>query len=318
MPGNSNLQMSKAGKTDEFYTQISLVENELKHYEKYFLDKVVFCNCDDPEYSNFWLYFQMNFYRLGIKKLISTHYDYDKPSYKMEIIRNEREKGQSGIQIGLPDYIKTPLEGNGDFRNDECIEILKEADIVVTNPPFSLFREYVAQLIEYNKKFIIVGNQNNITYKEIFLLSQQGKIWTGYNSGHFWFRVPSDYEIKNTDFKMEADGTKWRRMGNICFFTNLDIEKRHEDLLLYKTYNSNDYPKYDEYDAIHIKKTEDIPCDYYGLMGVPISFITKYNPEQFELVGLDRYIEDNPHYGRRFTINGKEQYARILIRRVIK
>lgn len=318
MAGNSNLQMSKAGKTDEFYTQISLVESEMKHYEKYFKDAIVFCNCDDPEYSNFWLYFQLNFYRLGLKKLVSTHYEVDKPSYKMEIVRNEKLQKNNTAQIGIPDYVKTPLEGDGDFRSQECIEILKEADIIVTNPPFSLFREFITQLIDYEKKFIIVGNQNNITYKEIFHYFQEGLIWTGYNSGHFWFRVPNDYEIKNTDFRMDEDGTKWRRMGNICYFTNLDIEKRHESLLLFKTYNENDYPKYDEYDAIHIKKTEDIPFDYYGLMGVPISFITKYNPAQFELYGIDRYVEDNPHYGHRFTLNGKEQYARILIRRIIE
>lgn len=312
MPGNSNLQMSKAGKTDEFYTQISLVENELKHYEKYFLDKVVFCNCDDPEYSNFWLYFQMNFYRLGIKKLVSTHYEYDKPSYKMEIVRNEREKGQAGIQIGIPDYVKTPLEGNGDFRNDECIEILKEADIVITNPPFSLFREYVAQLIEYNKKFIIVGNQNAITYKETFNLFQDNKIWLGYNSGHYWFRVPDDYEEKQTDFKIDENGKKWRRMGNICFFTNLDIDKRHEGIKLYKLYNTEEYPKYDGYDIIDVSKTIEIPCDYYGVMGVPITFMDRYNPEQFKLLGVAnsaRWLG----YECKTIINGKKIYNRVLI-----
>lgn len=310
MAGNSNLQMSRAGKTDEFYTQLSLVENEMKHYTRYFEGKTVFCNCDDPEYSNFWLFFQLNFYRLGLKKLVSTHYEEDRPSYKMEIVSTNTPQGQ----IGIPDYVKTPLVGDGDFRSPECIEILKEADIVVTNPPFSLFREYVAQLIEYNKSFIIIGNQNAITYKETFALIQQNKIWLGYNSGHYWFRVPDDYEEKKTDFKIDEEGKKWRRMGNICFFTNIDIDKRHEPMLLYKTYNEADYPKYDGYDIIDVSKTADIPCDYYGIMGVPITFMDKFSPDQFEILGVAnsaRYLS----YECYTIINGKKIYNRILIRR---
>ena len=311
MAGNSNLQMSRAGKTDEFYTQLSLVENEMKHYTRYFEGKTVFCNCDDPEYSNFWLFFQLNFYRLGLKKLVSTHYEEDKPSYKMEIVSTNTPQGQ----IGIPDYVKTPLEGNGDFRSPECIEILKEADIVITNPPFSLFRDYIAQLMEYQKDFIIIGNQNAIAFKEVFPLIQGNQIWLGYNSGHYWFRVPDDYEEKKTDFKIE-DGKKWRRMGNICFFTNIDIDKRHEEMILYKTYSPDEYPKYDGYDAIEVSKTADIPCDYYGVMGVPITFIDKYNPEQFEIIGLDRYTVPKEFLvGGRVAINGKPKYARILIRR---
>lgn len=308
--GNNNLHSSRSSKSDEFYTQISFIENELKHYKPYFKGKTVFCNCDDPEWSNFWKYFQLNFYELGLKKLISTHYEEEKPSYRMDIISNDK-----GEQFGIPDYITTPLKQNGDFRSPECIEILKEADIVITNPPFSLFREYVAQLMEYKKDFIIVGNQNAITYREILPLIMANKIWLGYNSGHFWFRVPDYYEEKKTDFKIDEDGVKWRRMGNICWFTNIDIEKRHEEMLLYHNYTPEKYPKYDNYDAIEVSRTAEIPCDYYGVMGVPITFMDKHNPEQFEILGDSRY-----HDGQTFSddinvINGKTLYRRLLIRR---
>lgn len=310
--GNSNLHSSRNDKADEFYTQISFIENELKHYKDYFKDKVIFCNCDDPEWSNFWKYFQINFFYLGIKKLISTHYEIDKPSYKMEIIAADIPK--SG-QFTIPDYVKTPLKQNGDFRSPECIEILKEADIIITNPPFSLFREYIAQLIEYKKDFIIVGNQNAITYREVLPLIMQDKVWLGYNSGHFWFRVPDYYEEKKTDFKIDENGVKWRRMGNICWFTNIDIEKRHEEMKLFKSYTPEEYPHYDNYDAIEVNRTVNIPCDYYGVMGVPITFMDKYNPEQFEILGDSRY-----HDGQSFSddinvINGKTLYRRLLIRR---
>ena len=311
MAGNSNLHMSRAGKTDEFYTQLSLVENEMKHYTRYFKGKTVFCNCDDPEYSNFWLFFQLNFYRLGLKKLVSTHYEEDKPSYKMEIVSTDTPQGQ----VGIPDYVKTPLAGTGDFRSSECIEILKEADIVITNPPFSLFRDYIAQLMEYQKDFIIIGNQNAITFKEIFPLIMNNKIWLGYNSGHYWFRVPDDYEEKKTDFKIDEEGTKWRRMGNICFYTNLDIDKRHEPMTLYKSYSPEQYPKYDTYDAIEVSKTADIPYDYYGVMGVPITFMDKYSPEQFEIIGKIDAGEITEYNLARPIVNGVSKYKRIAIRR---
>ena len=310
--GNSNLHSSRNDKADEFYTQISFIENELKHYKDYFKDKVIFCNCDDPEWSNFWKYFQINFFYLGIKKLISTHYEIDKPSYKMEIIAADIPK--SG-QFTIPDYVKTPLKQNGDFRSPECIEILKEADIIITNPPFSLFREYIAQLIEYKKDFIIVGNQNAITYREVLPLIMQDKVWLGYNSGHFWFRVPDYYEEKKTDFKIDENGVKWRRMGNICWFTNIDIEKRHEEMKLFKSYTPEEYPHYDNYDAIEVSKTADIPCDYYGVIGVPITFMTKHNPEQFEIVGVLNSGSANEYDFAKAILNGKQLYARVLIRR---
>ena len=206
------------------------------------------------------------------------------------------------------------LNGNGDFRSDECIALLDEADIVVTNPPFSLFREYVAQLIEHDKEFLIIGNINNVKYKEIRPLFMQDKVWLGYNSGHFWFRVPDSYEEKKTDFKIE-DGIKWRRMGNICWFTNLDITKRHEDMTLFKTYSPEKYPKYDNYDAIEVSSTADIPCDYYGPMGVPITFMTRYNPSQFEILGVLNSGSGNEYDYAKAILKGKQLYARILIKR---
>ena len=320
MAGNKSLHNANRAKQDEFFTQLTDIEKELRHYKEHFKDKVVFCNCDDPEYSNFWKYFQNNFYFLGLKKLVSTHYNLDgTPSYKMEIVRTDK-----GNQMGIPDYVKTDLVGNGDFRSDECVEILNEADIVVTNPPFSLFREYVAQLVEYDKKFVIIGNQNAITYKEIFKLLKEDTIWLGYHCGDMSFTVPDYYEPRETRFWIDETGQKWRSMGNICWFTNLDIKKRHEEMILYRNYNEQDYPKYDNYDAINVNKTADIPCDYFGVMGVPITFLDKYNPEQFEILGLAASAGYRPEIvGIEFVgekdarplINNKNTYARVFIKR---
>ena len=218
---------------------------------------------------------------------------------------------------GFPDRSEIEmrdLKGDGDFRSQECIEILKQADIVVTNPPFSLFRDYVAQLIKYKKKFLIIGNQNAITYKDVFELFKENKIWLGYHVGDMSFKVPIHFEPRSTRYWQDEGGQKWRSLGTICWFTNLDVEKRHEELLLYKPYNKADYPKYDNYDAIEVSKTKEILVNYHGIMGVPITFMDKYNPGQFEIIGLDRYVEDNPNYGHRFKINGRETYARILIK----
>lgn len=340
MPGNSNLHMSRSAKTDEFYTQLSLIENELSHYKKHFANKVVFCNCDDPYESNFFKYFALNFNELGLKKLITTCYSGSpvtgkelglfeeqgiefkinaKKAYKLVMsefkdINNDGRTDLDDVQEIIRHRIRY-LKGDGDFRSAESIELLKEADIVVSNPPFSLFREYVAQLMKYNKKFLIVGNQNAVTYKEILPLFCGDKVWLGYNNGHFWFKVPDSYEEKKTDFKIDENGQKWRRMGNICWFTNLDIQKRHEEMILYKHYTPEAYPSYDNYDAIEVGKTAEIPCDYNGVMGVPITFIDKYNPEQFEILGDSRY-----HDGQEFaddinSVNGRLLYRRILIRR---
>lgn len=302
--GNSNTNLRKASKAknDEYYTQLSDIEKELKHYRKHFKDKIVFCNCDDPKESNFFMYFALNFRKLGLKKLVTTHYQKDSQSYKLEITTDINNDGR----IDLNDAVKTLLTGDGDFRSEESIEILKESNIVVTNPPFSLFREYIAQLMSYNKSFLVLGNINTISYKESFEFIKANKVWLGYNTVR-WFKTP-------TGELYETARTFW--------YTNLDIKKRHENLILYKTFkdNENDYPKYDNYDAIEVGKTKDIPLDYDGYMGVPITFMDKYNSEQFTLIGIMntgeenkgiRY-EDTPH--GRPIINGVEKYLRILIK----
>lgn len=317
---NANLNKAGLAKEDEFYTKITDIEKELRHYREYLRGKVVFCNCDDPETSNFWLYFRLNFYELGLKKLISTHFEADKPSYKLEIISTD-----SNEQLGLPEYVKTPLKQNGDFRSPECIEILKEADVVITNPPFSLFREYVNQLVEHKKKFIIIGRETAITNKDIFVYLRDGIMWLGYNSGDMEFMVPDYYEPRETRYR-EENGQKYRSLGNIIWLTNIDIPKRHEDIIIYKTYSPDDYQKFDNYDAINVNKIVDIPADYDGIMGVPITIFHKHNPEQFEIIGLlagnikglagikSKSGKDGPY------INGKLKFGRILVRnkRVVK
>ena len=236
---NENLHKAKEAKNDEFYTQLNDVSEELRHYKEHFKNKIIFCNCDDPTSSAFWKYFHLNFEHLGLKKLIATHYDKEKPTYKMEYEGGD----DNDIEIG----IKTPLEGNGDFRNQECIDLLKKADIVVTNPPFSLFREYVNMLEEHNKKFLIIGNKNAITYKEFFPLLKDNKAWIGYST-------PSEFDT--------PEGMTKKINGLCRWFTNLDIKKRHEKLILWKNYTSAEFPQYDNYDAINVDKVSNIPCDY--------------------------------------------------------
>ncbi|MDO9935894.1 adenine-specific methyltransferase EcoRI family protein [Glaesserella parasuis] len=320
MAGNKNLHRANREKNDEFYTRLVDIENELRHYTQHFKDKIIFCNCDDPEESNFFRYFALNFEHLGIKKLIATHFDANEPTYKLEIDR-ELDLNTDG-KIDFQDIQRIPLQQNGDFRSPECIEILKQSDIVVTNPPFSLFREYVAQLMEYEKKFVIVGNQNAITYKETFKLIKENKIWLGNKSGDMAFRVPDYYEEKVTRYWQDETGQKWRSLGNICWFTNLDHAKRHEELLLYKAYSEEEYPKYDNYDAIEVNKVKDIPFDYQGAMGVPITFMDKYNPDQFEILSANDFRISNKipfkEHGlikdKDGTINGKPTYVRIVIK----
>jgi len=316
---NKNLHKAKDSKNDEFYTQLPDIERELGHYKEHFKDKVIFCNCDDPEESNFWKYFALNFEFLGLKKLITTHFETEKPSYKLEIVKDINKDGK----INQLDTIKTKLKQNGDFRSPECIEILKEADIVITNPPFSLFREYVAQLMEYNKHFIILGQQNAISYREIFKLIKENKLWLGVdNNGTKWFQVPDHYEITTKSRKKIENGKQFFSMGSIVWFTNLDIKKRHENLILYNTYSGNEskYPKYDYYEAINVNKVTDIPIDYKGAMGVPITFLDKHNPEQFEILdGIGRYSmltgPTNETRGTYLTkINGSPKFARIIIK----
>lgn len=307
---SKNFDTAKKNKADEFYTQLTDIELELKHYKNYFKNKIVLCNCDDPYESNFFKYFAMNFNYLGLKKLIATCYDSSpfagtqltlfnfsehaetkKKAYKIEIteipdFNNDGAVDLSDVEILLKSNknILSILNGNGDFRSNECIELLKQADIVVTNPPFSLFREYVNQLIEYNKMFIIIGNTNALTYKEIFKLFKENKIRTGYTNFNvgMYFVVPESY----AKFKEIKNGVKYARVSTSCWFTNLEVDKHNEELTLYKKYNPIDYPKFENYNAINIDTFKDIPYDYDGYMGVPITFLDKYNPGQFEIIAL--------------------------------
>jgi hypothetical protein len=323
------MQAAKASKKDEFYTKLSDIEKELKHYKDDFKGKVVLCNCDDPWVSNFFHYFAHNFENLGLKKLITTCYKNNQPDMFSE---NKSDKAvwleytgdKDGDRVPSPEEIGVKhLKGDGDFRSKECIELIRQADIVVTNPPFSLFREYVLQLEDMDKKFLVIANHNAITYKEIFRLIRKNKIWLGY-SHPVAFRVPDDYEMRAVRSWRNEDGTNWRSLGNACWFTNLDIEKRHEELILYKRYEPKIYPAYDNYKAIEVSKFKEIPCDYDGVMGVPLTFLEKHNPEQFEIVGSDYEVKDGllPQLLRadwdgkidRGYVNGKRLYARIFVR----
>lgn len=318
MAKNSQLNSAKNAKKDEFYTQLSDVENELKHYKKHFQGKTVLCNCDDPRVSNFFHYFAYNFEHLGLKRLITTCYkNQDRDLFS----QNDSERAiwleYFGDKNGnrVPDAEEIGIHyfnGDGDFRSDECIELLKQADIVVTNPPFSLFREYVAQLVEYGKKFVVVGHQNAIKYKEIFPLIVQNKLWLGYGfkggAAHFF----SKYQ-DNATAGDHREGMI--RVSGVVWFTNLDLPKRHERLVLYKKYSEEEYPHYDNYDAIEVGKTELIPEDFDGVMGVPITFLNKYNPEQFEIVGEFNHGCDSEYDLAKPILNGKELYPRIAIRR---
>ena len=314
---NSNLHTAKKMKNDEFYTQLTDIENELKHYKEHFRNKVVYCNCDDPIESNFFKYFSLNFEHLGLKKLISTGY---KENGKGVVYVYEGDKNGNRMP-DLEEIEVKELQGNGDFRSQECIEFLKESDIVVTNPPFSLFREYVTQLMEYNKHFLIIGNQNAIKYKEIFPLIKENKLWLGYGfkggAGHFI----SKYE----DVATAGDHKEGMiRVSGVTWFTNLEHKKRNQPLDLYMKYSNDYYPKYDNFDAIEVSKTCEIPMDYEGVMGVPITFLDKYNTNQFEIIDLcNRYlvldsfgVNDIVRKKRSHccNINNKATYSRILIR----
>ena len=346
MAGNKSLSAANKAKQDEFYTQLSDIENELRHYKEHFKGKTVFCNCDDPYESNFFKYFAINFNHLGLKKLICTCYagspviytqltlfgdeivvgsETDRKPYKIEITEVKDLNGDGAVDLTDIDLLLRSvngkpklLKGDGDFRSAECIELLKQADIVVTNPPFSLFREYVAQLLEYNKKFLIIGSQNNVTYKEIFPLLKDNKLWLGYKSGDMAFTVPDSYAARETRFWIDENGQKWRSLGNICWFTNLDIQKRHEDLILYKSYSPEEYPTYDNYNAIEVKKVADIPCDYDGVMGVPITFMDKYNPDQFEVLGITDRQNTSGLRIKKYTANDSPKYNDLNARSVIK
>ena len=316
---NQTLHIAKSAKKDEFYTQLSDIERELKYYEKHFINKVVFCNCDDPRNSNFFNYFAYEFENLELKKLITTCYkNQEADLFLQEEVERAVFLEYSGDKNGnkIPDAEEiglTSLKGDGDFRSQESIDLLKQADIIVTNPPFSLFREYVAQLIQYDKKFLIIGNINAITYKEIFKLIKENKAWLGINMGRgiSGFIVPEHYELYGTETRIDGNGNRIISPNNCLWLTNLDTFKRHEDIILAKRYYGNEieYPKFDNYEAINVNKTQDIPLDYDGVMGVPITFLHKYNPDQFELIKFRKGDDDKD-----LSINGKCPYFRILIK----
>jgi hypothetical protein len=348
--GNETLNNASKAKNDEFYTQISDITKECTHYKGQFKGKTIFCNCDDPYESEFFKYFALNFNHLELKKLIASCYigspiantqlslfDYEsaeskttKSPHKIEI--TEMADENAGDMRGLPlvEYLLrnrknalTRLQGDGDFRSPECIEILKEADIVVTNPPFSLFREYVAQLMEYEKRFLIIGNKNAITYKEIFKLIKEDKIWIGRMpmGTDMLFNVPEKYS--KTFLEKKKEGSAYKIVNGVvkgrsptCWFTNLDHKKRHEKFYFYKKYSPEEFPHYDNYDAIEVSKVVEIPEDWDGVMGVPISFLDKYNPEYFEIIGSNRGVDQDPNgvYGRGSMLNGKETFKRLFIR----
>lgn len=330
--GNKSLENAKRVKKDEFYTQLPDIERELRHYERHFKGKTVLCNCDDPRISNFFHYFYYKFEDLGLKRLITTcckNQDRDLFSQNKSerAIWLEYTGDKNGNRVPDPEEIGIRyFKGDGDFRSDECIELLKQADIVVTNPPFSLFREYVAQLVKYGKKFLIVGNMNEAHYKEVFSLIMGNKIWLGYGNGDMAFRVPDSYEARENRFWIDERGQKWRSLGNACWFTNMGIQKRHEELVLYRKYKPEDYPLYSNFDAIDVGKTSDIPEDWAGNMGVPDTFLYRHNPDQFEIVGLGagdlaKQIGVTKNFRGRtdvaYKINGVDKcpYSRIIIRR---
>ena len=342
---NANLHSAKKNKNDEFYTQYDDIQKELNHYEKHFKDKVVLCNCDDPFESNFCKFFLRNFNYLGLKRLICTSYNssafagtqisfFDlmgEPmeqghGYVLDVSSVPMKNGRGVSDEDIDKLLRSKkvvkeLKGNGDFRSNECIKYLEQADVVVTNPPFSLFREFVATLMEYKKNFIIVGNQNCITYKEIFPYLKNNQMWlgNGFKGNVGFFKSPYEDKAKSSQHK---EGLI--RVSGVMWFTNLDLPKRHEELVLYKTYNPEEYPTYDNYDAINVNKTVDIPMDYNGIMGVPITFLDKYNPEQFDIIGMESSAGYNAKIvgipllkdgDARPAINGKTTYARIFIRR---
>lgn len=308
---NKLLQSAKKSKSDEFYTQLCDIENELQHYKSHFKNKVVYCNCDDPRTSNFFKYFVSNFSELGLKKIITACYQKQETNLFNFV---NTKKGFFSVYSEPNKRLEIKeFKGDGDFRSYESIELLKQSDIVVTNPPFSLFREYLEQLVKYDKKFLIIGNINAITYKEIFKLIKENKVWLGINLGRgiSGFIVPEHYELYGTEARIDSLGNRIVSPNNCLWLTNLDNFKRHEDILLTKKYfgNEDKYPKYDNYDGIHIDKTENIPMDYDGYMGVPITFLHKFNPDQFEII---KFRKGND--GKDLAINGKCPYFRIIIR----
>ena len=317
MGKSADLTLAKKRKKDEFYTQLVDIENELRHYREHFKGKVVLCNCDDPRTSNFFKYFADNFERLQLRRLVATCYKsqdvdlFSQGDCERAIYQVYEGDKNGNLVVDDDEVAVRELKGDGDFRSAECVEILKESDIVVTNPPFSLFREYVAQLVNHDKKFLIIGNQNAIKYKEIFPLFMENKIWLGYgfrrNCAHF----RTNYE----DTASDADHREGMiRVSGVMWYTNLEVSKRHEYYPLYRHYSPDEFPKYETYDAIEVAKTSDIPIDYDGVMGVPITFMDKYCPEQFEIVGVFNHGSDSEFDLAKPILRGKELFTRIAIR----
>jgi len=345
---SDSLRNARAAKQDEFYTQFSVISDELRHYRTHLRDKTVLCNCNDPQESNFFKYFSLNFKELGIKKLIAITYlksplggthgslfdgaestHTDEESYAVEVSEIPEQANHEASDVTNAAYLlRHPankvhaLKGDcqycaGDFRSQECVEFLKESDVVITNPPFSLFREYVAQLVAYDKLFLIIGNINVVTYKEVFNLIKEDRVRLGrsIHSGSREFRVPDHYPLEASGTRLDESGNRYVRVKGVRWFTNMNNAHRNEKLILHKRYRTADYPRYDNFDAIEVGRVADIPADYHSPMGVPITFLDKYNPEQFEILGIDRYTEGNVNPGKRMTVGGKMKYARILIKR---
>ena len=350
--GNKTLSQAKIAKKDEFYTQLVDIEKELQHYRDQLRGKVILCNCDDPYESNFFRYFALNFNVLGLKKLIATSYAKSavagghlplldikglmpegKGPYAIEISEVPDCNGDGAIDLADVEWLLKndantcrTLTGDadyaaGDFRSMECVEYLKQADLVVTNPPFSLFRDFVCLLLEHQKKFLIVGNMNATTYKGLFIFIRDGKVWYGpsINSGDREFEVPDDYPLAAANFRIDVQGRKFIRVKGIRWYTNLDHNRRHQELPLFKKYNPVDHPKYDNYDAIEVNKYAHIPADYTGVIGVPITFLDHYNPNQFDIIGCNRDVDQDPtgYFGRSTLLGGKETFKRIFIQRRI-
>lgn len=361
MASNKALSLRNRSPKDEFYTQLTDIEAELRHYKDQLQGKIILCNCDDPYESNFFKYFAMNFNHLGLKKLIATSYagspiageqlslldlpnvppEAQRRPYKVEITEVPDANDDGAIDLSDVDYlirngdnVLVPLDGDGDFRSPECLALLQESDVVATNPPFSLFREYITLLIDSGKQLLVLGDQNFITYREVFRHIVANKLWFGYNNGGTkWFRVPDDYEIKTASRTKIVGGVKYFSMGRVYWYTNLDTAKRHEELTMYKRYTPQEYPTYTNYPAIEVSKVSDIPADYDGAMGVPITFLDRFNPEQFEILGSSRLLsEPMANYAERGTYvqggprfyvpdgNGhhRRQYDRIVIRKTRK
>jgi hypothetical protein len=359
MAGNASLNAAGRAKRDEFYTQLTDIEKELRHYREHFAGKTVLCNCDDPFESDFFKYFVLNFNRLGLKKLMATCYTGSPIAFSIFDILDESPEDNTTLRtpykaivtsvrdatgdgsVTMNDVAElfrshenelTELKGDGDFRSQECLDLMDEADIVVTNPPFSLFREYVATLMRHNKKFIIIGNINAVTYKEFFPLIKNNEVWIGasIHSGDRKFYVPDDYPLNAAGCGVDGEGHRFIRVKGVRWYTNLDFKQRHEEMILVQHYDPKRYPHYDNYDAIEVSKTADIPCDYAGNMGVPITFLDKYDPEQFEILMLangNARTNTNPEMLNRISyqqnsfdkgglgvIQRKRVYARILIR----